>query len=67
MVPGDVMANGIHMEIVSTPITDNSFKAIGAHSDGSYETNKTYNSSLRFYRLLVLGDFPINNTEEIPV
>lgn len=51
VVPGDIMTTGGHMEIVSSSIRSNSFNAIGAHWNGAYETSKTYNNSLRFYRL----------------
>lgn len=52
VAPGDVMTTGIHMEIVSSAIDKNKFWAFGGHVDGAYETSKTYNNSMRFYRVI---------------
>ena len=62
--PGDVMANGVHLEIVISSIRRNRFDAIGAHGDGARQTAKTYDNSLRFLRRVFLGDFNIPSREE---
>lgn len=58
------MANGVHLEIVTSAIRENRFNAIGAHENGAYQTIKTYDNSLRFLRSVILGDFNIPTKEE---
>ncbi len=48
--PGDIMATGGHVEIVTSTISKNRFRSIGAHVDGAYETDKTYLKGMRFLR-----------------
>ncbi len=52
VLPGDIMANGEHLEIVTSKIVYKKvFSAIGAHHYGAGEEVKRYNNELRFLRV----------------
>ncbi len=68
VLPGDVMATGGHVEIVTSNIkADGSFRAIGAHEDGAYETEKTYHKGLRFFRVKAAANAEESEAKAVPV
>ena len=50
--PGDIMATGIHMEIVATKVdSSNNYQSFGGHTDGAYSSARTASITDKFFRV----------------